>query len=516
MSASDSGSHTSGVVTWNNITVPATGSKTLTVVAKLDDNLAGGTIITNTAAVDGTTAQDQTTVQSNNANVTIVISDNPDPVRPSNTLTYTVRITNLNSSAANDLQVRTTIDNDTTYLSSSDNGSHANGVVTWNNVDIPANGSVTRTLAVRVDNNANDGDILRINGEVIGTNATDEETTRVDDDNNSNNDDDLSISVTDRPDPVEPGQILVYDIRVCNESDQDDEFDITAFLDNDTSFIDASDGGDDVSSDEVEWEDIDIDENSCETLKLDVRVRTTAEDGDSLRLRVRSGDEEDTENTRVEDDGFRPPLRPPLPPIGPPPVGPGGPLQLTVQKHADRSEVQPGSTASYTVTIRNPSPEPVQNITVEDQFTAGTLSIEDAAGGNVLGNTITWNIPVLGPNATRVLHYRVRVDHSMRHGQVISNSVVVRSPDIAGSATDTAQVRVIEHLPQTGIGGFVGSLAKVDSYVRPVARAKVVRETTTQNNSASASDAALPFIIWTNIIAIGISGGWLFGRRLVF
>ncbi|MDD5026453.1 MAG: hypothetical protein PHH13_03705, partial [Candidatus Peribacteraceae bacterium] len=137
-------------------------------------------------------------------------------------------------------------------------------------------------------------------------------------------------------------------------------------------------------------------------------------------------------------------------------------------------------------------------------------TVEDAAGGNVSGNSIHWSIPVLGPNASRVITYRVRIDPSMRHGQVISNTVTVSSPDIAGSPSDTEQVSVIENMPQTGLGGFIAAVTDSDSFIRPHQRGAA--ETSPQTDAGT----SLPLLIWTNIIAIGISGGWLFGKRILF
>ena len=111
---------------------------------------------------------------------------------------------------------------------------------------------------------------------------------------------------------------------------------------------------------------------------------------------------------------------------------------------------------------------------------------------------------VFAPNAMRVIRYRVRISPSMKHGQNISNTVTVTSPDVAGSVSDTEVVNVIEFLPQTGIGGFFNSLSaeNQDYVIRPRAR------------NASSSPIALPMIIWYNIIAIGLGGGALAGRRL--
>ncbi|MDP6575091.1 MAG: hypothetical protein QF755_01185 [Candidatus Peribacteraceae bacterium] len=497
ISASDNASHAGGIVTWSNLSISANSSKTLTVTGRVGDSVANGTILTNSAFVNGTQATDTTTVQdgSTQQNLTLTLSDSQDPVEPCEAFTYTVRVTNLTANAASNKTVTLVLDNDVDYLNSSNGGTHNNSVVTWNNLSIAGNSTLSLTANVRTDCSADDNDILRSTAYVDSLNVS--EDTRVDD--GGSNNDDLELTITeDTPDPVEIGEILTYNIRVCNESNSDIETDVIAYMDNDTSFVSASDGGDDDNDDEVKWDNIDINDDDCEVLVLRVRVRTSAQEGGTLRLEARAGDSEDTEHTRIV-GGIYPP--PPFPPPGP---NPGEPAVLTVDKTADRREVQPNSLATYSITIRNTSPYAADGIIVDDSFTAGSFTVEDAAAGQVSGNGIKWTIPSLAPNAMRVIRYRVRISPSMKHGQNISNTVTVTSPDVAGSVSDTEVVNVIEFLPQTGIGGFFNSLSaeNQDYVIRPRAR------------NASSSPIALPMIIWYNIIAIGLGGGALAGRRL--
>ena len=496
ISASDSASHAGGIITWSNLSISAGASKTLTVTGRVGDTVANGTILTNTAFVNGIQATDTTTVQdgSTQTNLTLTLSDSEDPVEPCEAFTYTVRVTNLTTNAASNKTVTLALDNDVDYLNSSNGGTHSNSVVTWSNLSIAGNSTLSLTANVRADCSANDNEILRSTAYIDSLNAS--EDTRVDDDDD---DDDLELTITDdTPDPVEIGEILTYNIRVCNDSSTDIETDVTAFLDNDVSFVSASDGGDDEDDDEVKWDNIDINDDQCETLNLRVRVRTTAQPGGTIRLEARAGDADDTEHTRIVGG-----IIPPVPPPGP---VPGEPAVLTVNKTADRSEVQPNSLATYSITIRNTSPYAADGIIVDDSFTAGSFTVEDAAAGQVSGNGIRWTVPSLAPNAMRVIRYRVRISPSMRHGQRISNTVTVTSPDVAGSVSDTEVVNVIEFLPQTGVGGFFRSLSEGNQeyVIRPRAR------------NASSSPIALPMFIWYNIMAIGLGGGALAGRKLFF
>ena len=499
--ASDSGTHASGVITWTGLSIAAGATKTLTVIAQVNSGVANGTVITNTAAVNGVTAQDTTTVQTSpGQNLTITLTDSKDPVAPCENFTYTVTVTNLSSTALSNQEIRLSLGSSVTFLSASDNGTNGSSLVTWTGVSIGAGSSVTRTAYVKASCSATDGQILRSTAYINSLSV--EQTTNVND--NEVEADNISLSVTDNPDPVMPGEELRYDIRVCNNDSSSTTIDLTALLDSDTSYLSSSNGGDNYDSTDVRWDSLSISGNSCQTVIVRVRVRRSASEGDTLRLTARTGSTERVEYTRVTCDGSDCEYDPYDP------YDPVGPVQITVDKQADRREVQPGSIVSYTVIIRNGSAETAQEIDVNDSFSAGSLTVEDAAGGNVSGNSIHWSIPVLGPNASRVITYRVRIDPSMRHGQVISNTVTVSSPDIAGSPSDTEQVSVIENMPQTGLGGFIAAVTDSDSFIRPHQRGAA--ETSAQTDAGT----SLPLLIWTNIIAIGISGGWLFGKRILF
>ena len=135
---------------------------------------------------------------------------------------------------------------------------------------------------------------------------------------------------------------------------------------------------------------------------------------------------------------------------------------------------------------------------------AGTFTVEDPAGGIVTGNAISWTISSLAPNASRVIRYRVRVSPSMMHGQVISNTASLASAGLSGLRSDTETVRVITALPQTGLGGFLSPLNGTSQFISPHQRVQADADET----------SSLPILIWLNIIAIGLSGGLLAGKRL--
>ncbi|OGJ74039.1 hypothetical protein A2217_00110 [Candidatus Peribacteria bacterium RIFOXYA2_FULL_55_28] len=496
VSASNGGTLNGQVVTWNNLTVNASSSLTLTLQATVNSSTPNGTVLTNvTQIAGGMSATDTTTVQGGTPdpnNVTIDLTDDRDPVDAGESFCYTVRVTNLNSSQLTNQTVTQTLDGDTEYQSSSQGGSHSSNIITWNSITLPANGTVTMNSCVSVDDDT-DKDIL--SSQAFISSKSDTETTRVGDFVDGDTDCEVQ-SISDSPDPVAPGEEISYSIRVRNGRSGSTStngtstlFDIVAFLDNDVEFLSASDGGDDDNGREVEWQDIRLRRGESDSVSLTVRVKDTARD-ERVRIRVQCEDDEEYENTRLEGEG----------------EPSDGKIQASIDKRASRQEAKPGDTVTYTVTLRNLTNREAKNVTIEDRFNAGSISIQDAGGGKVVGNGIDWTLPTLGANDTRIFTYHVRIGPDMRHGQIISNSVIAKSSDFDRSPTDMEEVRILTELPQTGMSGFGDSFESTTQNLRPT---KVILNTTD-------TSAAMQFILWTSIISIGILGGSFAGRRMFF
>ncbi|KKW40039.1 MAG: hypothetical protein UY90_C0090G0001, partial [Candidatus Peregrinibacteria bacterium GW2011_GWA2_54_9] len=244
VSASNGGTLNGQVVTWNNLTVNASSSLTLTLQATVNSSTPNGTVLTNvTQIAGGMSATDTTTVQGGTPdpnNVTIDLTDDRDPVDAGESFCYTVRVTNLNSSQLTNQTVTQTLDGDTEYQSSSQGGSHSSNIITWNSITLPANGTVTMNSCVSVDDDT-DKDIL--SSQAFISSKSDTETTRVGDFVDGDTDCEVQ-SISDSPDPVAPGEEISYSIRVRNGRSGSTStngtstlFDIVAFLDNDVEFL---------------------------------------------------------------------------------------------------------------------------------------------------------------------------------------------------------------------------------------------------------------------------------------
>lgn len=89
---------------------------------------------------------------STSANLKISVVDSPDPVGLSNSITYSITVSNLSQlTASPDMVISNYLDDHSTYLSSSAGGSHSAGVVTWSISSLAGGFSTTVTAVARAD-----------------------------------------------------------------------------------------------------------------------------------------------------------------------------------------------------------------------------------------------------------------------------------------------------------------------------------------------------------------------------
>ncbi len=480
-SASDAGSINGQTITWTNLTVNANSSKTLTISARIADTTSNGTSVVNTAQIqNGPSAQDTTTVQTGSTGnpCTVSVSHTPNDPRANDTVSYMVRVTNVNS-VSTPANVTMILPSRVRFANADNGGYNNNGVVTWGNVILSGNETRYFTVNARLDSDIQSDDILR--STVSACNTSIEDTLRLLDDYG---DLDLSIDITDNPDPVRAGQLLKYRIRVSNDSDRDlRNGTLVVTMDDNTEFDDASDNGDERGSSRVEWTGVDIDRDDEEEFTLTVRVNDDVEDGDTLHLRARIEDASATEDTDVvaaEQESSS--------------VMSGN---LTFDKRADRYEAQPGDHVTYTITIRNGTSEAVTGVQVSDLFDANKVAMSNIDSGSMSNGSIVWDIGSVGPGETRIIRYTGTLSSSLRHGDSVQNTATMASDkgQMGGSAT----VRIIQHLPQTGAGDNTGPLDDGSQFLRPI--------------SAAQEGSALPLTIWSVMLS-GIGTMGYFGKRL--
>lgn len=469
------------------------------------------------------------------AAITVDIADSRDPVRENQPFKYIITVTN-ESDAAQTVTVRQTLPRNVSVEGVSDGGILEDArTPRWDALPIGARGSRTLTVSVRTHRDILEGEALL--SRVTANGAVADEIThvgtfhgasvRIEDDIRRLR---LKVSVTDSPDTVAPGGGLTYIIRIENDELIRKRFSMQAILDEDTEYLSSSHGGQLWRGNEVDWDNIEVLGDNILTVYLAVRVRPEVRSGKSLRLQVRAGNDKESESTRVRGPvdlrlrtrqtfpyDYRRTASPPPPTLQAPPpparggfyspyFAPPGPQStgnVSVDKRADRREARPGDDVLYTVTFRNNTNRTITNLDIQDVCGEGDLLVRELSDGGSIDpdGSLRWRINSLRPGETKTLRYRVQVDPNLRNGQRLENVVTVRSGG-RNVASDSEVLLVTEQLPQTGISDLFFPL-------RSSAHLRKIPETRPSTNPP-----ALPPIAWGSIVAVGISVGMLFGKRI--
>ena len=197
--------------------------------------------------------------------------DGRTTVRPGETLTYTLTISNVGTQSAAGALITDTLPLHTTFITASDGASVSGRVVTWPTFDLAAGAKVNRTLSVRVDDPLPAGVDLITNTVTVGPDRTPANNTASDTDVVEAAPD-LAISKGDGQPTAMPGQTLTYTLAISNIGDQGATGVVAAdTLPMSTTFVAASDGGSEASG-IVTWPPFDLPAGASVTRTLTVKV----------------------------------------------------------------------------------------------------------------------------------------------------------------------------------------------------------------------------------------------------
>ncbi len=165
---------------------------------------------------------------------------------------------------------------------------------------------------------------------------------------------------------------------------------------------------------------------------------TTRQFSNSVKFRLRLGDQPYFARVPAEPG-------PALPRVVPPPPPPPPSADLEVSKRVSAPRVNVGEAVIYTLTVRNIGPNAATNVTLTDVLPSG---LEAAQSGQALreGNTLTWNLGRLEPGQSRSVEVRAK---AARLGTWVNRAEVKGSeedPDLANNRTE-ARLEVVAPPP---------------------------------------------------------------------
>jgi uncharacterized repeat protein (TIGR01451 family) len=421
--ASDGGTESGGVVSWPTFDLGAGASVVRTVTVTVDDPVAAGIDeITDTAVVTDDEANGADPTPGNNTDtdtdtviaapdLTITKDDGLTEVVPGQTVVYTLTVTNVGDQDATGVEVTDTLPADTSFVSASDAGVEAGGVVTWTIGALGAGETVYRTVTIQVDDPVAAGideitdTAVVTDDEANGADPTPGNNTATDTDT-VNAAPDLTITKDDGLTEVVPGQTVVYTLTITNVGDQDATgVEVTDTLPANTSFVSASDGGVEAGG-VVTWTIGAL--GAGETVYRTVTIQVDDPVG--------AGVEQITDTAEVMDDGAN----------GADPT-PGNNTDtdtdtviaapdLTITKDDGLTEVMPGDTVVYTLTITNVGDQDATGVEATDTLPANTSFVSASDGGSESGGVVTWTIGPLAAGASVQRTVTVQVDSAVPAG----------------------------------------------------------------------------------------------------
>ncbi len=339
--------------------------------------------------------------------LSIDVSDNT--VEPDDTVTFRIRLKNVDNDDLDNIDVTAEFDEDEfEFVSASDSGDLQSNdeEVEWDSIDVDEDETTTILLTLRVDEDADEDDRFDIHVEVEDSEAT--SSVRIEEDDNDRNDDDaVRLTVTDSPDPVEPGENIRYTIKIENMEDDDISVDIRAILDTQVDFVSASNGGDEERN-EVVWSNIDLDEDEEETVTLTVRVDSSADDGDTIRLDVTANDDEETESTRVDDNGSN--------------NNNTGDEDIDVSITDSDDPAEIGDIVEYRIKLENQEDEDV-SIDVVAELDEGMSFIDASNGGDEDDDEVRWEDIDIDEDDDRTITLKVRINSDADDGDTLTLKV---------------------------------------------------------------------------------------------
>jgi len=436
-----------------------------------------------------------------NADLAVVLSDSPDPVTAGNNLSYTAQLTNTGPSDATNASVALPVPAGTTFVSASaDGGGTCTNVspitCTW--AGITANGAVRiATIVVAVPANAVNGSL--INAAVTATSNTPDADPA---DNFSSAGSgvitvaDLSMALTDMPDPVTAGSQLTYSAALTNAGPSDAQnarFSVN--IPAGTSFVSAMPVGGSCSGTTTvtcTWPGATVPTTS-RSATIVVSVPAATADGSSLL--ASSTATSDTSDTASGNNNFDAATT----------VTAAADLAITLSDSPD--PVFAGNQLTYVAILSNGGLSDAQGATITLPLPAGTspFSASASVGGScAIGGTVvcTW-AGATAPGTMRTATIVVTVNSSQTANLSATATASSSTNDPAGGNNSATEVTVVQ--AQADL-----SITLTDAPDPVVAGTNLTYTATVSNAGPSDATAVvvnLPTPTGTSFVSGTVSGG---------
>jgi len=405
----------------------------ITINVTVDSNTTGS--ISNTANVKSESLEDlhlannnvteQTTVRYG-ADLSIVKSDDPDPVVVGENLTYTLNVTNNGPFAALNVNVTDTLPAGVQFNSANPNPSGGSYPTYWWDLGtMTAGNSTIITINVTVDSNTTGpiSNTANVTSDTIDSNTANNNVTEQ---TAVGYGADLSIVKSDDPDPVVVGENLNYTLTVTNNGPFAAlNVNVTDTLPAGVQFNSANPNPSGGSYPTYWWDlgTMTAGNSTIITINVTVDSNTTGPISNTAHVSSETidpmpGNNTDTEHTIVDTGAT-----------------------LTIKKVDSHDPVQNGTRLNYTIWVNNTGTGVATNVTVRETYDANVTFISaDPAPSS--GNN-TWNFSVINASDSKRINITVNTSQSLTISTTLTNFVnVTCDQNVSANATEYTMIDV--------------------------------------------------------------------------
>jgi uncharacterized repeat protein (TIGR01451 family) len=403
-----------------NFSSLAVGSAaTITLAATV--NGTGGAIISNTTSVSAATADSNSS--NNSATATTTVSpadlsitklDSPDPVDAGENITYTLVVTNNSSTIpARSVTLTDQVPANTTFVSSGATPAGwtrtdatavgQTGSITFTRSTLPANGTATFTITVKVDsstaNNSNISNTATVNSNTPDDNSVNNSATQT---TTVRTPADLSINKTVNNASPNVGEQVTFTITVSNSG----PYAATGVSVKDQipagqTYVSDDGAGFYVDSTGI-WTVGTVNASATATLHITAQTTSTAVNGATNTAELVASDQFDPDSTpnnhnNGEDDQASASVT-------------AQSANLSLTKTVDNSSPNVGQDVTFTITLNNAGPNAATNVQVKDLLPAGLTFVSSTQSqGSYISSSGIWTVGSVNASGSATLTITVSV-----------------------------------------------------------------------------------------------------------